>query len=135
MAADSLCFEFEDSDVLAVPVDASRLAHALKEIGCRRTLDGFGAGGVGFNHLKAVPVDFLKIDGRIIFEMARDPVALAKINAIQRVCRTIGVRTIAELVERESTLAALRNLGVDYAQGFGIGKPHPVGRAAPQAVH
>jgi EAL domain-containing protein (putative c-di-GMP-specific phosphodiesterase class I) len=115
--------------------DASRLARALKDIGCRRTLDGFGAAGVTFDHLKAVPVDYLKIDGRIIFEMARDPVALAKINAIQRVCHTIGVRTIAELVERKATVDALRKLGVDYAQGFGVAKPHPIHPAVPQAVH
>jgi EAL domain-containing protein (putative c-di-GMP-specific phosphodiesterase class I) len=124
-AAESLCFEFEDSDVLAALADASRQARALQKLGCRRSLDGFGATRVAFDHLKAVPVDFLKIDGRIIFEIARDPVAVAKVNAIQRVCRIIGVRTIAEQVETESTLVALRQLGVDYAQGFGIAPPRP----------
>jgi EAL domain-containing protein (putative c-di-GMP-specific phosphodiesterase class I) len=124
-AAESLCFEFEDSDVLAVLADASRQARALQKLGCRLGLDGFGAAGVAFDHLKAVPSDYLKIDGRITFEITRDPVAVAKVNAIQRVCRTIGVRTIAEQVESEATLAALRRLGVDYAQGFGIARPRP----------
>jgi EAL domain-containing protein (putative c-di-GMP-specific phosphodiesterase class I) len=133
--AQSLCFEFENSDVLAVLADASRQARALQKLGCHRSLDGFGAAGVAFDHLKTVPVDYLKIDGRIVYEMARDPVAVAKINAIQRVCRTIGVRTIAELVENEATLAALRKLGVDYAQGFGVGQPHPIQPAVRQTAH
>ena len=72
---------------------------------------------------KEVPIDYLKIDGRVIFEILRDPVAMAKVKAIQRVCRTIGVRTIAEQVESETALLALRRLEVDYAQGFGIAAP------------
>lgn len=123
VAAESLCFEFEESDVLAALDDASRQARALQKIGCRRSLDGFGATRVAFEHLKEVPIDYLKIDGRVIFEILRDPVAMAKVKAIQRVCRTIGVRTIAEQVEGETTLLALRRLEVDYAQGFGIAAP------------
>ena len=121
--AESLCFEFEESDVLAALADASRQARALQKVGCRRSMDGFGATRVAFEHLKEVPIDYLKIDGRVIFEILRDPVATAKVKAIQRVCRTIGVRTIAEQVESETTLLALRRLEVDYAQGFGIAAP------------
>lgn len=124
-SAESLCFEFEDSDVRGAIAEASRLAGELKALGCRLSLDGFGASGVAFDQLRAVPVDFLKIDGHIIFELARDPVAVAKVNAIQRVCKNIGVRTIAELVESDGTLAMLRQLGVDYAQGFGVDRPRP----------
>jgi EAL domain-containing protein (putative c-di-GMP-specific phosphodiesterase class I) len=124
-AAESLCFEFEESDVLAALADASRQARALQKVGCRRSLDGFGATRVAFEHLKEVPIDFLKIDGRVIFEILRDPVAMAKVKAIQRVCRTIGVRTIAEQVESETALLALRRLEVDYAQGFGVAAPRP----------
>jgi EAL domain-containing protein (putative c-di-GMP-specific phosphodiesterase class I) len=125
VAAESLCFEFEESDVLAALDEASRQARALQKIGCRRSMDGFGATRVAFEHLKEVPIDYLKIDGRVIFEILRDPVAMAKVKAIQRVCRTIGVRTIAEQVESETTLLALRRLEVDYAQGFGIAAPRP----------
>jgi EAL domain-containing protein (putative c-di-GMP-specific phosphodiesterase class I) len=124
--AESLCFELDDGDVRAALADASRVGGELKKLGCRLSLDGFGAAGVGFGHLKAMPVDFLKIDGRIIFELARDPVAVAKVNAIQRICRSLGVRTIAELVESEAALATLRRLGVDYAQGFGVARPRPI---------
>jgi EAL domain-containing protein (putative c-di-GMP-specific phosphodiesterase class I) len=125
VAADSLCFEFEEGDVLAARADAARQARALQKIGCRRSLDGFGATRVAFEHLKEMPIDYLKIDGRVIFEILRDPVAMAKVKAIQRVCRTIGVRTIAEQVENETTLLALRRLEVDYAQGFGVAAPRP----------
>ena len=130
VAAESLCFEFEESDVLAALADASRQARALQKVGCRRSMDGFGATRVAFEHLKEVPIDYLKIDGRVIFEMLRDSVAMAKVKSIQRVCRTIGVRTIAEQVESETTLLALRRLEVDYAQGFGIAAPQPFARSA-----
>lgn len=121
-----LCFEFEDADVQAVLADATRLSRELQEIGCRRSLDGFGSSRVAFEHLQKVPVDFVKIDGRIVFEIGRDALALAKVNAIQRLCRTIGVRTVAEQVESDATLEALRKAGVDYAQGFGIARPKPL---------
>jgi EAL domain-containing protein (putative c-di-GMP-specific phosphodiesterase class I) len=130
VAAESLCFEFEESDVLAALEDASRQARALQKVGCRRSMDGFGATRVAFEHLKEVPIDYLKIDGRVIFEILRDSVAMAKVKAIQRVCRTIGVRTIAEQVESETTLLALRRLEVDYAQGFGIAAPRLFARSA-----
>ena len=129
-AAESLCFEFEESDVLAALADASRQARALQNVGCRRSMDGFGATRVAFEHLKEVPIDYLKIDGRVIFEILRDPVAMAKVKAIQRVCRTIGVRTIAEQVESETAVLALRRLEVDYAQGFGIAAPRLLARNA-----
>lgn len=124
-----LCFELEDADVQAALVDAARLARELKAIGCRRSLDGFGGSRVAFDHLQRVAVDFVKIDGRIVYEIGRDPLAIAKVNAIQRLCRTIGVRTIAEQVESEATLVALRTAGVDYAQGFGIARPVPFAAA------
>jgi EAL domain-containing protein (putative c-di-GMP-specific phosphodiesterase class I) len=124
---DLLCFEIADNDVIAGPADAVRFAGDVKRIGCRVSLDGFGSAGVGFNHVKSLPLDFLKIDGRIIFTILRDPVAVAKVTAIRRVCESIGVRTIAEMVESEEVLQKLRSFGIDYAQGFGIARPHPLG--------
>ena len=123
--AQTLCFEIADNDAIACLPDAVRLARALKPIGCQFTLDGFGRAGVGFEHVKALPLDFLKIDGSIILQILRVPEALAKVRAIQRVCRVIGIRTIAEMVESDESLAELRALGVNYAQGFGIAKPRP----------
>ncbi len=125
-----LCFEIADSDAIACSADSARLAEALKPLGCRFTLDGFGHGGVGFEHVKALPLDFLKIDGSIILQILRVPEALAKVRAIQRVCKVLGIRTIAEMVESDDSLARLRGVGVDYAQGFGIASPQPFSRGA-----
>ena len=120
---EALCFEIADQDAIARLDDATRLARALKQLGCRLTLDGFGSAGVGFEHVRALPLDFLKIDGSIILQIMRVPEALAKVRAIQRVCKVLGVRTIAEMVESDIGLQRLRSVGVDYAQGFGIAQP------------
>ena len=122
-----LCFEIADNDVIAGLADAARFAGEMKRLGCHVSLDGFGSAGVGFDHVKSLPLDFLKIDGRIIFAIARDPVATAKVTAIRRVCQGIGVRTIAEMVESEEVLRKLAALEIDYAQGFGVALPHPLG--------
>ena len=125
ISGEALCFEIADSDALACLAPASRLAYELKPLGCRFSLDGFGRLGVGFDHIKAIPLDFLKIDGGIILQIERLPEALAKVRAIQRVCKVIGIRTIAEMVESDDSLAKLRAVEVDFAQGFGIAKPRP----------
>ena len=122
---EALCFEIEDGDAIACLPEASRFAHVLKPLGCRFTLDGFGRSGVGFDHVKALPLDFLKIDGTIVLQILRVPEALAKVRAIQRVCKVIGIRTIAEMVESDESQEKLRAVEVDYVQGFGIAKPRP----------
>ena len=119
----ALCFEIADRDAIASLTDATRLARELKPLGCRFALDGFGRAGIGFEHVKALPLDFLKIDGSIILQILRVPEALSKVRAIQRVSKVIGVLTIAEMVESDDVLERLRLVGVDYAQGFGIAKP------------
>lgn len=120
---EALCFEIADSDAIACLPAAVSFARALKPLGCRFTLDGFGRAGIGFEHVKSLPLDFLKIDGSIILQILRVPEALAKVRAIQRVAKVIGMRTIAEMVESDDSLARLRSIGVDFAQGFGIAPP------------
>ena len=126
ISGEALCFEIADSDAIACLPEASRFAHELKMLGCRFTLDGFGRAGVGFEHVKTLPLNFLKIDGSIVLQIERVPEALTKVRAIQRVCKMIGVRTIAEMVESEDCLGRLREVEVDYVQGFGIAKPRPI---------
>ena len=121
----ALCFEIADGDAIACLPDAVRLARELKPLGCQFTLDGFGRAGIGFEHVKALPLDFLKIDGSIILQILRVPEALAKVRAIQRVSKVIGLCTIAEMVENAESQERLRAVGVDYAQGFGIATPRP----------
>lgn len=125
MPGEALCFEIADGDAIACLPDATRFARELKPLGCRFTLDGFGSARIGFEHVKALPLDFLKIDGSIILQILRVPEALAKVRAIQRVSKVIGLRTVAEMVESDDSLERLRAVGVDYAQGFGIAKPRP----------
>ena len=121
----ALCFEIAESDAIACLPDTSRFIQELKPLGCRFTLDGFGRMSIGFDHVKTLALDFLKIDGRIVLQILRAPEALTKVRAIQRVCKVIGIRTIAEMVEDQESLERLRAIEVDFAQGFGIVRPHP----------
>lgn len=121
-----LCFELNEESALERLPDASRFVVELRRAGCRFAIGGFGAGKVSFDSLKNLPVNFLKIDGGIIRDVLTNPVNLAKAKAISRVAKAIGVHTIAEFVESAGILAKLQELGIDYAQGFGIGRPHPL---------
>ena len=123
LSAGALCFEIADDDAISCLADAVRLARALKPLGCSFSLDGFGRAGIGFDHVKALPLDFIKIDGSIILQILRLPEALAKVRAVQRVCKVIGTRTVALMVESDECIEKLRAVEVDYAQGFGIALP------------
>jgi EAL domain-containing protein (putative c-di-GMP-specific phosphodiesterase class I)/PAS domain-containing protein len=125
VSGQALCFEITDSDAIACMPEAARFAYELKPLGCRFALGGFGRLGVGFDHVKTLPLDFLKIDGSIILQIVRVPEALAKVRAIHRVCKVIGIRTIAEMVESDDGLERLRAIEIDFAQGFGISQPRP----------
>ena len=79
--------------------------------------------GISFDLIRGFQVEFLKIDGSVILDMLRDPVDLAKVVSINRVAKMIGVKTVAELVESEELIAKLKEVGIDFAQGFGISRP------------
>ncbi len=99
---------------------------ALKGQGCRFALDDFGSGLSSFAYLKSLPVDFLKIDGKFVKDIVDDDVDLALVRSINDVAKVMGKWTIAESVENEAILEKLREIGVDYAQGYGIGHPTPI---------
>ena len=122
----ALCFEIAEHDVITLREEVRRLIAMLKPFGCRFSVDGFGSAKGSFAPLAGLVFDFLKIDGVIVQNMLRDPAARARAAAINAACHRIGVRTIAEFVESDATLAELRRIGVDYAQGFGIGRPAPL---------
>jgi EAL domain-containing protein (putative c-di-GMP-specific phosphodiesterase class I)/PAS domain-containing protein len=126
----SLCFEIGEPEIISQHAHVQRFINLLKPLGCRFTVDAFGSVKVSFTHLKGLAVDFLKIDGVIIQNILRDPSALAKTRAISTVCSKIGLRSIAEFVETEETLAKLRSVGVDYVQGFGIARPEPISKVS-----
>ncbi|MGD2055285.1 MAG: EAL domain-containing protein [Gammaproteobacteria bacterium] len=104
-------------------VQARGLIQDLMALGCRFALDDFGAGFSSFNYLKHLPVDYIKIDGGFIRNMANDPVDQAMVKSMIQIARAVGKQTIAEYVQDGETLNMLHELGVDYAQGFHIGKP------------
>jgi diguanylate cyclase (GGDEF)-like protein len=102
---------------------AGGLIRDLMAIGCRFALDDFGTGFSSFNYLKHLPVDYIKIDGSFVSNMANDRIDQAMVKSIIQVAKTVGKQTIAEFVQNEETLQMLRDLGVDYAQGYYLGKP------------
>ena len=92
----------------------------------RSALDDFGSGVSSFAYLKNLPVDLIKIDGSFVQKMANNPLDHALVQAINHVAHVLGKQTVAEYVENDAILAMLRELGVDYAQGYGIARPAPL---------
>jgi len=121
--AGKLCFEVTETAAIANMRHALHFIEALKGLGARFALDDFGSGLSSFAYLKQLPVDYLKIDGVFVENIVNDPVALAMVRSINDVGQVMGMQTIAEFVENEKTLDELRKIGVNYAQGYWIGKP------------
>jgi len=118
-----VCFEITETAAVANLTDATNLITSLKEKGFRFALDDFGSGLSSFNYLKHLPVDYLKIDGSFVKDMLVDPIDYAMVNSINQIGHILELVTIAEFVESEETLQKLKDLGVDYAQGYAIHKP------------
>lgn len=122
----SLCFEIDQADAARVFEDTRKLVEAMQKLGCPIALSGFGHSTPSFNVLKHLPVQFIKIEGNLVVNITRDPVAMAKVGAINRVSHVIGIKTVAEFVETQEILEKLRETGVDYAQGFLFSRPQPI---------
>jgi diguanylate cyclase (GGDEF)-like protein/PAS domain S-box-containing protein len=118
-----LCFEITETTAISNLTKAAELVHELKGMGCRFALDDFGTGMSSFAYLKYLPVDYLKIAGIFIEDMVDDPMDYAIVEAINRISHILGMQTVAESVENAETLARLKALGVDYAQGYFIAQP------------
>ena len=118
-----VCFEITETAAIANLDSAIQLINSLKGLGCKFSLDDFGSGLSSFAYLKKLPVDFLKIDGSFVKEIADNPIDLAMVKSIAEIGRVLGKETIAEFVENEAIMEKLREIGVDYAQGYGIGRP------------
>ncbi|MEO6155442.1 MAG: EAL domain-containing protein [Thermomonas sp.] len=123
---DSICFEITETAAIANLERAREFIDRLRSLGCQFSLDDFGTGLSSFTYLKNLRVDYLKIDGSFIRNVASDSIDRAMVDAINRVGHELELRTIAEFVENDDTLAVLRSLGVDYAQGYGIAVPMPL---------
>jgi EAL domain-containing protein (putative c-di-GMP-specific phosphodiesterase class I) len=98
---------------------------SLRKRGCRFLLDDFGSGLSAYHNLKPLPVDYLKIDGNFVSKMDEDPIDDAMVAAIQRIAQLMGIQTIAECAESDSTLRRLRGMGIQHAQGNALERPKP----------
>lgn len=125
--SERFCFEVADAELASKSAFVAEFVRRVRECGCRVAISCFGHDRISFDLIRGFRVDYFKIDGNIIFNVLRDPVTLAKITAIDKVAKKLGVKTIAELVEDEETIAKLKEIGIDYAQGFGISRPRPLG--------
>jgi len=125
-----ICFEITETAAIANLDNATRFIASLKAMGCKFALDDFGSGMSSFAYLKNLPVNYLKIDGSYVRDLVRDPVDRAMVEAVNQIGHAMGMQTIAEFVEDSATLGALAVIGVDFAQGFGIGKPEPLEKLA-----
>jgi diguanylate cyclase (GGDEF)-like protein/PAS domain S-box-containing protein len=121
-----LCFEITETAVIANLCNASNMISRLRDMGCRFALDDFGVGLSSFSYLKNLPVDYLKLDGCFVKNMVNDSIDKSMVKAINHIGHTMNIKTIAEFVEDDETLRAVREIGVDYAQGFVIAKPLPI---------
>jgi diguanylate cyclase (GGDEF)-like protein/PAS domain S-box-containing protein len=121
-----VCFEITESAVVANLEHARRFVGVLHGMGCQFSLDDFGSGVGSFSNLKNLALDYLKIDGSFIRNLSRDTVNQAMVTAMMKLARTLNFKVIAEQVEDTAAVEAARRMGVDYLQGYAIGRPQPL---------
>ena len=121
-----ICFEVPEAAVVANLDHARRFINVLHGIGCRFALDDFGSGIGAFANLKDLSIDYLKIDGNYIRNIARDSINHAMVSAMIKLARTLDFQIVAEEVEDRDSFEAVRGLGVDFVQGYIIERPRPM---------
>jgi two-component system CheB/CheR fusion protein len=121
--ADRLCFEITETAAIANLASAVGFIRELKQAGCSFALDDFGTGMSSFGYLKTLPVEFVKISGKFVRDIIDDPISLAMVKSINDIGQVMHKQTIAEFVENEAILTKLREMGVNFAQGYALGQP------------
>jgi len=121
--ANKLCFELTETATIANMSAASDFMQRLNKIGVHFMLDDFGSGLSSFAYLKKLPVDYLKIDGLLVKDILDDPYDFTMVKAINEVSQSLGQQTVAEFVESPELLEAVKEIGVDFAQGYQVGRP------------
>lgn len=126
IVTDQICFEITETAVIENLSSAVKAINQLKALGCQFALDDFGSGLSSFAYLKQLPIDYLKIDGFFVRGMNEDPINLEMVRSIHKIGKVMGKKTIAECVEDTQSMEHLKTMGVDYIQGYYIGKPKPI---------
>lgn len=126
----ALTFEITETAAIANMYVATKLLSRLQRIGCKIALDDFGSGMPSFAYLKDLPVDIVKIDGHFVKQLAESPVDQAIVKGMNDIVHALGKKTVAEFVENEESFRLLAAYGVDYAQGYYLGRPELKGLCA-----
>jgi diguanylate cyclase (GGDEF)-like protein/PAS domain S-box-containing protein len=121
-----LCFEITETAAVTNWSNALYFMKELQQRGCRFALDDFGSGLSSFMYLRTLPVDYLKIDGQFVAQVANNPIDRNMVEAICKIGRSLGIFTVAECVESEPVLAELKRIGVDFVQGYYLARPQPI---------
>jgi EAL domain-containing protein (putative c-di-GMP-specific phosphodiesterase class I) len=121
-----LCFEITETEAVRNLARAVRFIDRLRAVGCQVALDDFGAGMSSFGYLKTLPVDVIKIDGSFIRDLETDAMSRSIIHAITDIGHQLGLDVVAEWVASEANVVTLREIGVDYGQGFALHRPERV---------
>jgi diguanylate cyclase (GGDEF)-like protein/PAS domain S-box-containing protein len=122
-----ICFEITETSAISNYNTAIKFITTLKNLGCRFALDDFGSGFSSYGYLKNIPVDYLKIDGVFVKDIVDDPLDHAMVKSINDIGHVMGMQTIAEFVENESIKELLNEMGINFIQGYYVGKPCPLG--------
>jgi diguanylate cyclase (GGDEF)-like protein/PAS domain S-box-containing protein len=123
---EKICFEVTETAAIQNLSVASLFFDTIKELGCSFSLDDFGSGMSSFGYLKQLNIDYLKIDGLFVKDIVIDPVDAAMVRSINEVGHMMGLKTIAEYVENQEIMDVLKDIGVDFAQGYGVRRPEPL---------
>ena len=131
LPAGAICFEITETAAINNLRKVAEFIRECKAMGFLFALDDFGCGTSSFGYLKNLPVDYLKIDGGFVKNLENDPIDKAMTETINRIGHIMGIKTVAEYAESEGIIRELRNMGVDYAQGFAVAKPMPLFAPSP----
>jgi len=126
LKATQICFEITETSAITQFTKACRLIERLRGVGFHFALDDFGTGTSSFAYLKGLPIDYVKIDGVFVRDILSNRVNCAMVEAINHVAHVMGFLTVAEFVENGAILERLREIGIDFVQGYGIGRPVPL---------
>ncbi|MBE9070790.1 EAL domain-containing protein, partial [Leptolyngbya cf. ectocarpi LEGE 11479] len=126
LSSQCICFEITETAAVRNLSQAAEFMHHLKKLGFSFALDDFGSGMSSFAYLKTLPVDYVKIDGKFITDMALDEAAIAIVEAIHNVAQVMGLQTIAEFVETKELSGLVQTIDIDLMQGYYIAEPSPL---------